>query len=92
MGPTITTNAAPLGMPIGFQTFPIREMLAKDFEGTLRKMARRLAESFCGGSTAALIAHLLRTEKLSEDDIRALQAIADEKLQNSAAAKKTSKK
>ncbi len=39
MGPMITANAAPLRMPIGFQTFPIREMLAKDFEGTLRKMA-----------------------------------------------------
>jgi sugar phosphate isomerase/epimerase len=39
MGSAITTNAAPLRMPIGFQTFPIREMLAKDFEGTLRKMA-----------------------------------------------------
>ena len=39
MGPMITANGAPLRMPIGFQTFPIREMLVKDFEGTLRKMA-----------------------------------------------------
>jgi sugar phosphate isomerase/epimerase len=30
---------APLGMPIGFQTFTIREQLAKDFEGTLKMMA-----------------------------------------------------
>jgi sugar phosphate isomerase/epimerase len=27
------------GMPIGFQTFPIREMLGKDFPGTLKTMA-----------------------------------------------------
>lgn len=38
-GTMITSNAAPLGLPIGFQTFPIREILVKDFEGTLRKMA-----------------------------------------------------
>jgi len=29
---TIRTSAAPLGLPIGFQVYPIREMLAKDFE------------------------------------------------------------
>jgi sugar phosphate isomerase/epimerase len=34
-----TAFGAPLGMPIGFQTFTIREMLAKDFEGTLKMMA-----------------------------------------------------
>ena len=28
-----------LDMPIGFQTFPIRDMLAKDFPGTLKTMA-----------------------------------------------------
>ncbi len=32
-------EAAPLRLPIGFQVYPIREMLAKDFEGTLRQMA-----------------------------------------------------
>ena len=26
-------------MPIGFQTFPIRDMLGKDFAGTLKMMA-----------------------------------------------------
>ena len=36
---TIRTSAAPLGLPIGFQVYPIREMLAKDFAGTLRRMA-----------------------------------------------------
>ncbi len=31
--------ADPLGQPIGFQVFPIREALAKDFTGTLKEMA-----------------------------------------------------
>lgn len=31
--------AEPLGMPAGFQVFPIREALAKDFAGTLKEMA-----------------------------------------------------
>lgn len=39
LGPALSANASPLRMPIGFQTYPIREMLARDFEGTLRKMA-----------------------------------------------------
>lgn len=29
----------PLGLPIGFQVFPVREMLGKDFKGTLRQLA-----------------------------------------------------
>lgn len=29
----------PLGLPIGFQTWVVREALAKDFDGTLRQMA-----------------------------------------------------
>jgi sugar phosphate isomerase/epimerase len=32
-------QADPLGLPIGFQVYPIRDMLAKDFAGTLRQMA-----------------------------------------------------
>jgi sugar phosphate isomerase/epimerase len=32
-------GARPLGMPIGCQTYPVREMLGKDFEGTLRQLA-----------------------------------------------------
>ena len=31
--------AEPLGMPVGFQVFPVREALAKDFAGTLKEMA-----------------------------------------------------
>jgi sugar phosphate isomerase/epimerase len=32
-------RADPLGLPIGFQVFPVREMLGKDFPGTLRQLA-----------------------------------------------------
>ena len=33
------TAARPLGLPLGFQVYPIRQALAKDFDGTLREMA-----------------------------------------------------
>jgi sugar phosphate isomerase/epimerase len=32
-------HANPLGLPIGCQTWPVREMIAKDFPGTLRMLA-----------------------------------------------------
>lgn len=32
-------RANPLGLPIGFQVYPVRELIAKDFEGTLRQLA-----------------------------------------------------
>jgi len=32
-------NATPLGIPIGCQTWPVRETIGKDFEGTLRSLA-----------------------------------------------------
>ncbi len=32
-------EANPLGMPIGCQTYPLRESIGKDFEGTLQKIA-----------------------------------------------------
>ena len=35
----LLAHARMLNIPIGFQTFPIREMLAKDFSGTLKMMA-----------------------------------------------------
>lgn len=35
----LLAQARMLDMPIGFQTFPIRDMLAKDFPGTLKMMA-----------------------------------------------------
>ena len=35
----LTLRANPLGMPIGCQTWPVREMIAKDFPGTLKQLA-----------------------------------------------------
>ena len=32
-------RANPLGMPIGCQTWPVREMIAKDFPGTMKQLA-----------------------------------------------------
>jgi sugar phosphate isomerase/epimerase len=32
-------HANPLGMPIGCQTWPVRDMIAKDFPGTLKQLA-----------------------------------------------------
>ena len=34
-----TLHANPLGMPIGCQTWPVRESIAKDFRGTLKTLA-----------------------------------------------------
>jgi sugar phosphate isomerase/epimerase len=34
-----TLSAAPLGLPVGCQVYPVREMLGKDFDGTLRELA-----------------------------------------------------
>ena len=33
-------RANPLGMPIGCQTWPVREMIAKDFPGTIKLLAQ----------------------------------------------------
>lgn len=32
-------RGAPLGLPVGCQTYPVREALGKDFDGTLRELA-----------------------------------------------------
>src|SRR3989442_13619547 len=32
-------RANPLGMPIGCQTWPVRELIAKDFPGTIKQLA-----------------------------------------------------
>jgi len=34
----LSLGADPLGLPIGFQIYPVREQSVKDFEGTLREM------------------------------------------------------
>jgi sugar phosphate isomerase/epimerase len=36
---TLQLRADPLGMPIGCQTWPVREMIAKDFPGTIKQLA-----------------------------------------------------
>ena len=47
---------------------------------TVRAMARRLAQVFCGGSSAALIAQLIETENLSAEDLKELRKIAQAKI------------
>src|SRR6476469_8637380 len=32
-------HANPLGLPIGCQTWPVREMIAKDFPGTIKQLS-----------------------------------------------------
>jgi BlaI family transcriptional regulator, penicillinase repressor len=44
-------------------------------QGTFKRMSRRLADLFCGGSPAALISQLIQSEKLSPEDIAELQRI-----------------
>ena len=48
-------------------------------QGAFKKMVRRMAEMYCQGSTAGLIAELIKTEKLSEVEIRELKQLAEEK-------------
>ena len=48
-------------------------------ERALKTTARRLADVFCGGSSLSLIAHLIKTENLSQEDLRELRRIAGEK-------------
>src|SRR5882724_5515631 len=33
-------RANPLGMPLGCQTWPVRDMIAKDFPGTIKQLAQ----------------------------------------------------
>lgn len=54
-------------------------------EGELRKLTRRLADIFSDGSPKALIAQMVRAEKLSEEDLRELQALARETKDHSTA-------
>jgi BlaI family penicillinase repressor len=45
----------------------------------MSSMARRMAHVFSGGSTAGLIAQLMRSQRLSPEDIAELQRIAAER-------------
>ncbi|MFH1742062.1 MAG: BlaI/MecI/CopY family transcriptional regulator [bacterium] len=48
-------------------------------ERGLKQMMRNVADVFCGGSSAALIAQMIEMENLSEEDMRELQQIAAQK-------------
>lgn len=61
-------------------------------EGAFKKMARRMAEIYCRGSTPGLIAELIRTEKLSQDEIKELQQLAEAKYSRKTLRKKGSRK
>lgn len=39
LGAACLAGAAPMGMPIGTQVYPVRKEIGKDFEGTLRNLA-----------------------------------------------------
>ena len=54
----------------------------------LKDMSRRMAHVFTGGSAAGLIAQLIKTEKLSIEEIEELRRIADEKVSDSTSRKK----
>ncbi len=54
-----------------------------------KKMSSRLADIFCGGSSFELIAQLIKTEQLSEEDVRQLQELAEEKVADTTPPKKT---
>ena len=43
-----------------------------------RRMLRELVDTFCSGSTEALLLNLIKSEELSEDDLLELKRLADE--------------
>ena len=49
---------------------------------SLKEEIKRLADAFAQGSSVALIAQLVRMENLSDEDIRELRKIAEEKPDN----------
>jgi predicted transcriptional regulator len=48
-------------------------------KGAFKKMVRRIAEIYCQGSTAGLIAELIKTEELNEVEIQELKQLAEVK-------------
>ena len=48
-------------------------------EGVLSRTAQMMARVFTGGSTAGLLAQLIKTEKLSAEEIKLLRQVADER-------------
>ncbi len=60
-------------------------------KGSLKKMVRRMAEVYSKGSTAGFIAELIKTEKLSKEDLLELKELADIKSLEKASKKKGGK-
>jgi BlaI family transcriptional regulator, penicillinase repressor len=48
-------------------------------EGAFKKMVRRMADMYCQGSAVGLIAELIKSERLSDEDIQALKQLAEDK-------------
>lgn len=50
-------------------------------ESAFRVMYRELVTTFCGGSHEALVFHIIKTEKLSNEELRELKRLADEHIE-----------
>ena len=61
-------------------------------KGTLKKMVNRMAEVYSKGSTAGFIAELIKTEKLSKEDLLELKELADIKSLEKTSTKKGGRK
>ncbi|MBA7679426.1 hypothetical protein ES703_87718 [subsurface metagenome] len=61
-------------------------------KGAFKRMARRMAQIYSRGSVAGLIAELVKTEKLSQDEVRQLQQLAQAKHTPKTTRKKRGKK
>lgn len=47
-------------------------------QSAFRRTLRELVDTYCGGSTHALLLNLIRSEKLDDDELRRLARLADE--------------
>jgi BlaI family penicillinase repressor len=57
-------------------------------ESVFRSMLRDLIDTFCGGSSEALLCHLVAKEKLSQEELVELQRVAQLKSPPSSSSKK----
>ena len=53
-------------------------------ESAFRAMYRELLNTFCGGSHEALVFHIIKTEELSNDELRELKQLAQERIEEEA--------
>jgi BlaI family penicillinase repressor len=51
-------------------------------EAPLPGLLRRLIEGYCGGSASLLMQHLVKSEDLSESDLRELKKLASQRLKD----------